>query len=430
MPPKNDGKPITPDYILETLQQNNIVFGVQHANIHEAYETCVNKSESVTNVLVAKGEAPSDEVQEYLQLNPYLGVKDDRKGGDHSVDHRARSAFIIVKKDQALAKLRQRKPGKEGSNVYGETLPFKVLKPTGVMAGENTRMEGGLLLSNINGQLIQFKGAIHVKDSLVVKGPIGYTTGNIIFPGNVEIEGPVSDGFKIYSGGSVLIRQTFDVTDTVVKKDLIVVGGIIGRGEAMVKVGGSLRTKFVENCHVAARKSIMVDLEIINSRIFTLETLEMSEKGQIVGGEIHAVKGLRVGKIGKRTGRAARIHCGIDFTLEQEKEKSNNYLRVLAGKMSRLRELLNECRPDDSKRPKMEAILKKLAEEQQKAQTRVADLLGKLPSYENAVIEVKGEIAPGTLIEICKTALFVTEPLKKVRIRYGRESEKLITESL
>ena len=67
---------------------------------------------------------------------------------------------------------------------------------------------------------------------------------------------------------------------------------------------------------------------------------------------------------------------------------------------------------------------------QQEAQIKISDLLGRLNSYENAVVEVKGEITPGTLIEICQTALFVTEPLKKVRVRLGRESNKLITEKL
>ena len=75
-------------------------------------------------------------------------------------------------------------------------------------------------------------------------------------------------------------------------------------------------------------------------------------------------------------------------------------------------------------------MLSKLADEQVKAQAKVSDLLGKLISYEDAVVEVKGEIVPGTLIEICQIALFVTEPLKKVRIRLDRANSKLVTEKL
>jgi len=37
---------------------------------------------------------------------------------------------------------------------------------------------------------------------------------------------------------------------------------------------------------------------------------------------------------------------------------------------------------------------------------------------------------PGTLIEICQAALFVTETLKKVRIKLDWETNKLVTERL
>jgi uncharacterized protein (DUF342 family) len=274
------------------------------------------------------------------------------------------------------------------------------------------------------------QGVINISESLAIKGPVGYSTGNIIFPGDIAIEGPVSDGFKIYSGGSVTIKQTFDVSDTVTKNNLTVAGGIIGRGNAKLKVGGTLRTKFIENCRVACRKSVVVDLEIINSHVFTLESVEMGEKGRIVGGEIYAARGVRTGNIGKKTGKAARIHCGVDFTLEREREKGNSLLRMVSLRIGRLNELLKAPETDDEKKEKIRALLQKLEEQQKKVMDRITELLGKGNIYKDAVVEVKGEIVQGTLIEICQTALFVSEPLKKVRIRLDKDSDILITEKL
>jgi len=429
-PPLSGGSPINPEYIRDLLEKFNIQHGVQKEEIQTAFNECVKEGMVVRDVLIAKGDHPVNEILEYMQLNPILNESEISGKANNPVDHRVRSPFIIVKKDQALAKQKSRKPGKEGKNVHGDLIGYSVVRPEGVSGGENTRMDGRFLLANINGQMVVSKKVVSVRDSLVIKGPVGYSTGNIIFPGDVEIEGPVSDGFKIYSGGSVTIRQTFDVTDAITKNDLNVVGGIIGRGRALVKVGGNLKTRFIGNCQVACRKAINVELEIINSRVFTLETLEMSDKGRIVGGEIYAVKGVRTGGIGKKTGKAARIHCGIDFTVDQEKEKCNGILRILAAKLSRLRELMEDPNADEEKKAKMESLRRRLEEEQRKTQAKVSVLLGKLNAYEEAVVEVKGEIVPGTLIEICQTALFVTEPLKKVRIRLNRESGKLITEKL
>ena len=366
-----------------------------------------------------------------MELNPLLASNKTEEATEKStVDHRRRSPFIIVRKDQALAKLKRMQVGKEGTNVLGEPISFQVLKPATVIQGVNTRMEGNFLLSEINGQLAVIKGVVNVKTTLTIKGAVGYRTGNIIFPGDVLIDGPVMDGFKIISGGSVVIKQTFDVTEAITKGNLRVAGGIIGRGRGMLKVGGDIKTHFIENCRVACRKTVSVEAEVINSSVYTMETLVMGEKGRIVGGEVYAVKGVTTGYIGKKTGKAARIHCGIDFVADQERQKANGILKMLAVKAARIKELMDNSEADDEKKEKMKEILIKLEEEKEKAQAKISEILGRLNSYETAVVEVTGEIIPGTLIEICQVALFVTESLKNVRIRLGRESNKLITEKI
>ncbi|MDR1899127.1 MAG: FapA family protein, partial [Treponema sp.] len=267
MPPLGKGAPLSPDQIEVILERLNIVYGIRWDAIQEAMMECNLNRRPVRDILIACGDRPVDEVTEYYEMNPHLGRREYSAEEKARVDYRARSPFIIVKKDQALAKLRYRKEGKKGKNVHGEEIPHGIRKPEGVSAGTNTRIEERLILSSINGQLVQDHGVLNVQDSLVIKGSVGYGTGNIIFPGDVLIEGPVSDGFKIYSGGSVTIKQTFDVTDVITRGDLVVSGGIIGRGAALIKSGGVIRTKFIENCRAAARKTITVDSEIVNSSV-------------------------------------------------------------------------------------------------------------------------------------------------------------------
>ncbi|MDR0602084.1 MAG: FapA family protein [Treponema sp.] len=431
IPPSGRGMPLTQEQAAMALEKLNIIYGIRHDAIGEAILKCGLDRRPVKDVLIAKGDAPVNEVTEYYEMNPHLTETSRRQPDEKArVDHRAYSPFIIVKKDQALAKLRFHKQGKEGKNVHGVPLPFEVIRPEGVIAGENTRIDGRLILATINGQLVVEKKVLSVRNSLVIKGPVGYGTGNIIFPGDVVIEGPVSDGFRIYSGGSVTIKQTFDVTDVITKGDLVVIGGIIGKRPALVKSGGAVKTKFIENCRVAARKTITVDAEIINSSVFTLENIDLGEKGLILGGDIYAVRGIKAGGIGRKAGKATRIHCGIDFTAQQEKEKNNNQLRILAAKLEKLRELHDASETDSGQRSKIEELIRRLTEEQKKAAAAVSDLLGRIITDENACVEVLGEIAPGTLIEICQIALFVSEPLRKVRVRLDKAGGKVVPEPL
>jgi uncharacterized protein (DUF342 family) len=335
-----------------------------------------------------------------------------------------------VNKDQVLAIKRPRKAGREGKNVHGASIPFETLSVEGVSPGENTRSDEKYIIAEINGQMVEEKKALHVRKNLTIKGNVGYATGNIIFPGDVFIDGAVSDGFKIYSGGSVTIKQTFDVTEVIAKGDLSVSGGIVGRGRAFLKVGGFLKTRFIQNCKAACRRTITVDAGIVNSHIFTMENLDMGDRGMILGGEIYAIKGIKAGSIGKDAGKATRIHCGIDFTLQKEQESTNKTLRNLSGKLTKLREIMAVPNPDPERQAKLQETLRVLEEGQKTASNRGAELLGLVNADEDATVEVSGEIAAGTLIEICELALFVAEPLRHIRVRLDKDNRKLVAEPL
>ncbi|MDR2177714.1 MAG: FapA family protein [Treponema sp.] len=426
-PPAHKGPPITPHFVNMVLEKLNIVHGLRWDAIREALRKCNNSLRPVNDVLIAKGEEPVNEVTAVFLLNPKVYSHPKIPKGNGRVDYRTYTPFVIVKKDQVLARLQPRKEGKPGMNVHGESLPFQTIQPMGVRGGENTRTEGNLILATISGQMIEKGGVLDVKDTLTIKGPVGYTTGNIIFPGDVFITGPVSDGFKIYSGGSITIKQTFDVTDAIAKGDLKVSGGIIGRGRGTLRVGGALNAKFIENCHAAIRKICVVDTAIVNSRVWTLEHLEMGDRGLILGAEIYALNGVKAGHIGKKEGKPAAIHCGVDFTIEQEKEKYNSLVKCLGIKIGQLKEL-SDAEENEEKRGKMLEKLKQMLDEQRQATEKLSDLLAKTVRNESAIVEVSGEMQPGTFIEICHISLLVSEILHRVRVKLDQGI--IITEPL
>ncbi|MDR2069136.1 MAG: FapA family protein [Spirochaetaceae bacterium] len=428
MPAIGNGEPITPAYVSSVLERLNIVYGIQEKTIQETILQCNHDRKPIKDVIIARGDPPKDEVLEYFELNPHPAPLSSES--KNRIDYRSQSPFVIVQKEQILAYKRPRQKGQDGKNIHGVVIPRGILRPEGVSGGQNTRTDEHHIIAEIAGQLVENKKVISVQESLVIKGAVGYATGNIIFPGDVIIEGPVSDGFKIYSGGSVTINQTFDVTDVITKNDLTVAGGIIGRGRALVKVGGALKTKFIENCRVACRKTLTVEAGIINSSIYAMENIDLGDKGIIVGGDITAIHGLRAGAIGKKSGKPTHIHCGIDFTVQQEKEKNNYQFRIISAKLSKLRELMAVPDQSPEKLAKMEELLRRLEQEQKKTSRRIADLLGRLEADDNAQVEVAGEIAPGTLIEICQIALFIQEPLRKVRIKLDKCKGKLVSEPL
>jgi uncharacterized protein (DUF342 family) len=189
------GSPISDEYIAALLEKLNIVHGVKWDAIREAVTACNLNRRTVKNVLIAQGDAPVNEVSEHFERNPHLSVSNvppdepaqGRRRSNARVDYRKYSPFIIVKQNQVLAKFRPRKVGQDGKNVHGAVVPYKVFKPEGVESGENTRFDGQFLVAEINGQLVEANKVMNVRDSLVIRGAVGYATGNIIFPGEYII---------------------------------------------------------------------------------------------------------------------------------------------------------------------------------------------------------------------------------------------------
>jgi uncharacterized protein (DUF342 family) len=433
IPALEGGLEISADYLLDTINRLKVTQGVRWESIKASILQCNQKRKLLKNVLIARGIPPVKEVNEYFEINPHLTKEKSPvpdKNRNDQIDYRSHSPFIIVNKDQALATQKPRTPGRAGESVRGDPIPFETIAVDGAKPGENTRIDGRYIISGINGQLVEEKKVLNVRKNLVIKGSVGYATGNIIFPGDVLIKGAVSDGFKIYSGGSVTIQQTFDVTEVITKGDLNVAGGIVGRGRAFLKAGGSIRTKFIQNCKVACRKTITIEAGIINSNIFVMEKLDLGDRGKILGGEIYAIKGIRAGSIGKEAGKATHIHCGVDFTLQKEQEANKKNLQTLGGKLAKLREIMAAPNPDPEKQAKLEEALLVLEGEQKKASKRGAELITLIDADENATVEVSGEIAAGTLIEICEIALFVAEPLRRVRVKLDTQNRKVISEPL
>jgi len=431
LPPLMNGTPLNMTIVTNILESVNLVYGVRWDVIEQALDECNASRRQIRDVLIAVGEPAEVEIAEYYELSHVFNKKTERRADrKERIDYREISPFTIVKKDQVLANLKPRKPGKEGMTVRGTPLPFASLSPEGVTGGTNTKVEGNTIVAAIHGQLIIENNILNVQDTLVIKGAVDYSTGNIVFPGDVIINGTVSDGFKIFAGGSLTIKQTLDLTRVVTKGDIIVSGGIIGHSTGLIKSGGSIRTKFIENCRVAARNSVLVDLEIIHSDVFALNTVEMGEKGKIVGGNIYAVHILRTGAVGRKGSPATHIHCGIDFAAQQEKETCNTHLHILSAKLKRLREMLEEDVPDAKTLAKIKALLQKLEDERKTVTEKLTKVMGNINIDEGAFVEVLGEIAPGTLIEICQVALFVEEPLRRVRIRLEKERSKLTVEPL
>jgi len=427
-PPTGAMDPIETSAVAQLLSAKGISVGVDWDAIKEAVFRCNTERISITDVVIARGKRPVDEVPEHLVIEDLLM---EPQGGSESdsgrVDFKEVNPFVLVKEGQVLAKPIPKKAGKMGATVLGKAIPYEALKIPQIEPGENTREEGGIIVADCDGSFAHNESSFWVNEILEVVGDVDYTIGHIDFPGDVIIKGEIKDGFKVHSRGSVFCAKTLDASEVISERDLIVKQGIIGKNRGKVKVGGEVKTNFIENCYLESEGSVYVENGIMNSAVNTLKKVELGMKGVVIGGTLYAQDGVTAVQIGSALGPRTEIYCGIDYSVEQKLEWIRNKNIELVFKLKQIKRKLKTVSPG---RDKLLELGTKIKQVIQKLNETARLLVFKLDKNESAEVIVKGIIFPGAYIEICHFSYIVPRRMTKVRFRLDKKKGKVVVEPL
>ncbi len=421
-PAMGGGAPLSQEYVQELLARAGVTEEILMDVLGDSVLECNLNQRILRDVLIARGKSPEEEIPEHLMLLPrFAAAPADSSTREGSVDWKDISPVIVVSRGETLAELIPASEGKPGRNVRGEILPTRKRPVVQYLPGRNVRMEGNLLVADVDGRFTISGNRIDVEEVLVAKGGVGFHTGHIVFPGDVTIEGPVRDGFKVHSGGSILAKDTMDVFDVNAKANITCSGGLIGRQKAFLKAGGELRAKFAQNCRIAVRGDVFIPGSVVSCRLYTLGMLEMGDKGRILAGETYAVHGVRCGWIGSETGQPTTVHVGIDFTVLQRLDAANERLRLLRLKADKLDELA-KTRPS----PRIDALRKELDKVASELSALISELLPQLDADEHAFVEIRGGAYPGAVVEICRVRFQIQEEIKKCVFRLDKAAGRIV----
>jgi len=425
-PPTHGGVPVKKKEIRDHLESLGVVYGIDWEAIDRAIEQCNNELEPVTDVVIARGDRPIDQVPEHLVIEEHLLEKPaGPEGQEKPVDYRELTTYTLIKKGETLAHIVPFQKGKEGRTVKGKLLPFRKVPVSQIKPGVNTEVAGDRVIASCDGRFERSVDLILVREVFEIFGNVDYKTGNISFPGDVIIHGHVSDGFKVESGASIVCHETLDASEVVCRGDLIVNRGIIGRNKGSVKVGGSIKAKYIENCYVEADGKIFVDAGILHSMILTHKTLEMGRKSIIVGGKITAQNGVIAFNVGNRMGIKTEISCGVDYSVQQKIGWINEKTVALAKKLNQIERGIRKKAGDIKK---LYTMKEKIAATIHKLNEALKTLMKQQSKSEAATVIVKGTVYPGVYIEICSSSYVVSREIASVRFRLDRESEKIVAE--
>lgn len=425
-PAIGEGAPLTPDYAEKLLTAEGITYGIDLDRIKETIFTCNTEKKKITGVLIARGKHSVNEVPGHYEIPPRLTAprKAPREKGVR-VDHRGVRPFVLVRKDEPVGRWVGPSEGKEGMTVTGESRPPEKSSVSAYEPGENTYSDKGIVRAGKPGLFAVENGKLSVKEVLEIKGNVDYHTGHIIFPGDVLISGEIREGFKVFAGGSVYCNETVEATEIAANRDFVVKTGVIGRGAGKIRVGGEVQAKFLENCDIKNRGRLTVQDGMVNSIVKCMDRIVMGDHGKIVGGEVSAVHGISSGDIGNKAYVHTYVQCGVDFESQKSLDKTKRKHLSVYLKLQKVEEMYqsNPTRELEHLRDRMREVMAALVDE-------MNEFLGKINKDEDAEIEVRGTVYPGTTVDICHTDYFVQETLSHIKFRLDKNAGLIKTEKL
>ena len=408
------------DDIYSFLKQKGIVYGIDASVVESLTLTPIYGE----NVVVATGVPPvkgeDGRIEHFIEENPEAKPTVNEDG---TVDYKNMNVVHSVVKDEKLCEIFVPEPGVEGVNVLGEALAAQPGKVMSAPRGKGIRVtdDGRFVLATIDGQVRRSGNNIEVKPVFEVQKDVDNSTGNIRFVGNVIVRGGVSSGFAIEAGGSVEVFGRVEKANITAVGDIILHSGVGGMGAGMIKSGGRIYAKYVENCILSAHGKITAEA-IMNSTVRCGDVVELTgRKGLIVGGSVKASLMIKAVTIGSQFSTPTEIEVGTDPRLRdrlknireerqniEAEEKKTRQTFELLKKRDNAGQLTDDKKIMLNRMEKLNAQYKEKLEQLKNEQDVVETALGK---ESQGSVKVSNCIFHGVRVVIGSAMMVVKEEL-------------------
>ncbi len=422
-PPTGERSPIDVDAVLQQLTERGVTTGVDGKVIRDAVLKCNTERVPVHDVVAARGVKPVDEVSASIAIVEEVREPRREEPEDGPVDFKELSPFVTVKEGTILARVSPKRPGVMGSTVRGTAVAYGKATVASPKPGRNTRWEGGAVVAACQGVVRIAEGSFWVEEVLEVPGNVDFSVGNIDFPGDVIIRGEILDGFRIRAGRSLYCQKSIDASEITTGGDLVTAQGIIGRRQAVIRSGGGIKARFIENCVVEAAGSIRVQTSVMNSSLHTLGSLELGDRGILVGSVVEAQDGVNTAQIGSSRSPRTEIRCGIDYTVDRRLARLRDQNIALAG---RLRQIEEKQKRDPGSAASLTPLAERIRATIHRLNDAARDIIPRLDRNEDARVSIRGTVFPSSLIEIRRVSFVVSKAMSFVTFRLDRKDSRIV----
>lgn len=305
---------------LEKMEVQNVP---EHAELGKRVREALGEETEIRNEVLIQGKPPVPPVEGRIEWTRNFfdtSFAIDEKTGQ--IDYRRRQSNQAVTEGELLARLIPSQPGKPGYDVFGRLIPVSKPPRVKLRPGANVRVEEGedetqSFYAGCSGRIRWEDPKLLVDKIIHIHQDVGLETGDIYHPDSVIVSGDVLSGATIDVGGDLEIEGSVESATLQVGGNLTVRGGILSDESRVIRVGGNLHTKYIENSRVEVEGDVTVDSIIINSILMTRGEINIPN-GRVAGGKLTSLKGMKIGEVGCDGRITTRLFSGIDHRLHKD----------------------------------------------------------------------------------------------------------------
>jgi uncharacterized protein (DUF342 family) len=348
-----------------------------------------------------------------------------------NVDFKAFTFFRTVAKGERLARILPPQPGVAGMDVFGNiTLP-RPGAPVKVKPGRNTEFapdDPDVIVASKDGKLSVEDGIPYVVDTLKVSDDVSFKTGNLRFPGSIEVTGNVLDKFSIEAKGDVGIGGVVENGVVISEGAILIKGGVIGGAAGLIKSKlSSVTIGFIRNQRIESHSNIVVYNEVLNGQLLARKSILMKSNGHsVIGGHLVAYESIEIHNAGNEAGTRTILEVGKDFEIEAELLRKRETLKAVRADLEFLEKRRDKLemivRWEGGKHTenrlleqRVKGVLKFLERLRQGLNARLNELETLLYNPNDCHIAVSGTAYPGTLLKHRDKVIPINEAMRGKR---------------
>ena len=429
------GEDMTAQEVINDLELRGIKCGI----LTDAIEGFFKRREYCEDILVAEGKAPVQGKNAYIEYK----FNTDKKAKptlneDGSVDFFHLNILNHCDKGDVLAILHPEEPGLPGENLFGEVIQPAEVRKTALKYGRNIDLseDGTVLTAQVSGHVDLVQGTVFVSDELAVEN-VDTSTGNIDYDGNVLINGNVATNFQVRARGDIVVKGVVEGAVLEADGNIVIARGMNGMGRGILKAGGNIISKFLENA-TAQADGYVTSESILHSRVTAGGEINVDgRRGFITGGRVCATGSVNVKTLGSNMGADTIVEVGTDprvkeriSELQKQIQEDTKLLQTVQPTLISAKQKLAKgvkLGPEQIKQiQSMAALNKEKTEAVAAAGKEIEELQKQTASNAETMVRVKGEVYPGTRICIGDVSMVVQKTAHYCRFVRERGDVKMM----